>query len=215
VRSLAMVGKLFPTTDPNHAQPLHTANFITQEDIGGAYSAAINDAELLNAPDTTVVRRGTGIPIILLTGLVLSRADRQPTIRQLYQIAELGKPPSDPTRAPAFMRLKVAASQPRIPGESLDFRDEIMAQLFDPGDPTPKRTLTFDIEVTDEGRTGGSKLRERRTFANWRRIGRLVFSDAVVSFNGDRVLHFNHPTWRNDRNDPRTATRVNEQKVRR
>jgi len=27
------------------------------------------------------------------------------------------------------------------------------------------------------------------------------------------VIHFNHPTWRNDRNDPSTATRVNERKV--
>ena len=35
-RSLSMVGKLFPTTDPQHATPLRTANFITQEDIGGS-----------------------------------------------------------------------------------------------------------------------------------------------------------------------------------
>jgi hypothetical protein len=27
------------------------------------------------------------------------------------------------------------------------------------------------------------------------------------------VLHFNHPTWRDDRNDPATATRVKERKV--
>jgi hypothetical protein len=27
------------------------------------------------------------------------------------------------------------------------------------------------------------------------------------------VIHFNHPTWRGDRNDPSTATRVNERKV--
>src|SRR5207249_3898848 len=74
-RSLALVGKLFPTTDPDHATPLGTANFITQEDIGGAFSAAINDAELLNAPDTTAIRRGSGMPILLVTGLVLSRAD--------------------------------------------------------------------------------------------------------------------------------------------
>jgi hypothetical protein len=213
-RSLAMVGKLFPTTDPDHAAPLRTASFITQEDIGGAFSTTINDAELLNAPDTTAIRRGSGLPIIMVTGLVLSRADRQPTIRQLYAIAELGKPASEPTRAPAFMRLLVAGTQPRIPGDALDFRDEIMAQIFDPGDPAPKRTLTFDIEVTDEGSTHGTKLRERRTFANWRRIGRLVFSDAAVSANGDRVIHFNHPTWRDDRNDPSTATRVAERKVR-
>jgi hypothetical protein len=90
-----------------------------------------------------------------------------------------------------------------------------MAQIFDPCDPAPKRTLTFDIDVTDDGETHGTQLRERRTFANWRHIGQLVFSDAVVSANGDRVLHFNHPTWRDDRNDPATATRVNERKVRR
>ena len=213
-RSLALVGKLFPTTDPEHPTPLRTANFITQEDIGGAFSSAINDAELLNAPNTTAFRRGSGLPVIVVTGMVLSRADRQPTIRQLYPIAELGKPDSEATRAPTFMRLLVSKSQPRIPGDAIDFRDEVMAQIFDPGNPQPKRTLTFDIEVTDEGSTNGTKLRERRTFANWKRIGQMVFSDAVVSANGDRVVHFNHPTWRDDRNDPSTATRVNEKKVR-
>ena len=214
VRSLAMVGKLFPTTDPNHPTPLATANFITQEDIGGAFSASINDAELLNAPETTAFRRGSGLPIILVTGLVLQRADRMPTIRQLYEIAELGQPAGHPTRSPEYMRLRVAKSQPRIPGDAIDFRDEVMAQIFDPGDPAPKRTLTFDIEVTDQGETHGSKLRERRTFANWRRIGEMVFSDAVVSANGDRVVHFHHPTWRDDRDDPATATRVGGKKVR-
>jgi len=53
------------------------------------------------------------------------------------------------------MRLLFNPGQPRIPGEALDFRDEIMAQIFDRGDPTTKRTLTFHIEVTDEGSTRG------------------------------------------------------------
>jgi hypothetical protein len=35
-----LVGKLFPTVDPNHSEPLRTAHFITQEDIGGFYSTA-------------------------------------------------------------------------------------------------------------------------------------------------------------------------------
>ena len=34
-RSLSMVGKLFPTTDTNDSTPVRTANFITQQDIGG------------------------------------------------------------------------------------------------------------------------------------------------------------------------------------
>jgi len=41
-----------------------------------------------------------------------------------------------------------------------------------------------------------------------------MFDDAVASYNGDCVIHFNHPTWRDDRNDPLTATRVNGRKVR-
>jgi hypothetical protein len=213
-RSLSLVGKLFPTTDPEDTTPFRTANFITQEDIGGANTQFINDAELRNAPDTTVSRRGGGVPILLLTGFTFGRVDKQPSIRQLYEIAELGKPAGSPTRAPEFMRLIVAAEQPRISGNDLDFRDEIMAQIFDHGDAVAKRTLTFHIEITDEGRTTGSPLRQRRTFRNWRRIGRLTFNNAVASWNGDSVIHFNHPTWREDRNDPATATRVDRRKIR-
>jgi hypothetical protein len=52
---------------------------------------------------------------------------QKPSIRQLYQIAELGKAQGEPTRAPTFMRLTVAPDQLRIEGAGLDYRDEIMA----------------------------------------------------------------------------------------
>jgi hypothetical protein len=213
-RSLSLVGKLFPTTDPNHSARLRTANFITQQDLGGMRTDFINDAELRNAPDTTASRRGLGLPILLLSGAVFGHVDKQATIRQLYQIAELDKPKAQPTRTPEFMRLLVALDQPRIAGDDLDFRDEVMAQIFDKGNPEPKRTLTFYIEVTDEGSTHGTALRQRRIFRNWRRIGTLMFDNAVISYNGDSVIHFNHPTWRNDRNDPSTALRANGRRVR-
>lgn len=214
VRSLALVGKLFPTLDPDHPTPLRTANFITQQDIGGERSASINVAELRNAPDVTVFRRGPAGALLIKVAAVFRRVDAEPTIRQLYPIAELGKPAGEPTRAPAFMRLLVAADQPVIPGPDLDVRDEVMAQIFDRGDPVPKRTLTFTIDVTDEGTTTGTALRVRRTFRNWARVGTLVFDNAVVSYNGDAVIHFAHPTWRADRNDPATATRIDGVKVR-
>jgi hypothetical protein len=214
VRSLALVGKLFPTTDPDHPAPLRTANFITQEDIGGARSDSINVAELRNAPDVTVFRRGPSGTILIRVAAVFRRVDQEPTIRQLYPIAELGKAAGEQTRAPQFMRLLVAKGQPVIPGDDLDVRDEVMSHIFDRGDPTPKRTLTFDIEVTDDGTTSGSPFRVRRTFRNWRRIGSIVFDNAVVSYNGDAVIHFAHPTWRKDRNDPASATRINGEKVR-
>lgn len=213
-RSLSLVGKLFPTSDPNHSEPLVTGNFITQQDIGGDRTDYLNDAEVRNAPNTTAWRRGFGAPVLLVTGIVFGHVDKNPTIRQLYQIAELGKPAGEPTRTPTYMRLVVDSSQPRIDGATLDFRDEIMAQIFDRGDPAPKRTLTFNIEVTDEGSTRGPNFFQRRTFRNWTRIGRMTFDNAVASYNGDFVIHFTHPTWRDDANDPSTATRVNERKVR-
>ncbi len=214
IRSMALVGKLYPTIDPEHAMPLRTANFITQEDIGGARTESINAAELRNAPDVTVFRRGPAGTLLIKVAAVFRRVDQQPTIRQLYPIAELGKPAGEATRAPEFMRLLVAPGQPVIAGADLDVRDEVMAQIFDRGDPAPKRTLTFTIDVTDEGTTSGTSFRVRRTFRNWRRIGTLVFDNAVVSYNGDAVIHFTHPTWRQDRNDPATATRVNGVKAR-
>jgi hypothetical protein len=201
--------------DPNHAEPLHPAHFITQQDIAGDYTDYINDAELRNAPDTTAWRRGAGIIVLMVSGAVFLIADRKASLRQLYQIAELGKAPGEPTRSPTYMRLLVAPEQPRIEGENLDFRDEVMAQLYDRGDPVPKRTLTFNIEVTDEGETHGLPVRERRTFKNWRHIGRIVYDRAAPTHNGDFVLQFQHPTWRSDQNDPSTATRVNGKKVRR
>jgi hypothetical protein len=112
------------------------------------------------------------------------------------------------------MRLVVDPTQPRIPGEALDFRDEVMAQIYDPGDPMPKRTIKFHIDVTDTGSSRGPNFFQRRTFRDWMRIGTLTIDRAVVSYNGDFVLHFNHPTWRDDRNDPSTATRIGEQKQR-
>lgn len=209
VRSMALVGKLFPTADPNHATPLRTANFITQEDIGGARSESINAAELRNAPDVTVFRRGPAGTFLIKVAAVFRRVDREPGIRQLYPIAELGKPEGEPTRAPQFMRLLVDPAQPVIPGAGLDLRDEVMAQIFDRGDPAPRRTLAFTIDVTDDGRASGTPFRVRRTFRNWRRIGSLVFDNAVVSHNGDAVIHFSHPAWRHDRNDPTTVARAN------
>jgi hypothetical protein len=213
-RSLSMVGKLFPTTDPEHATPLRTANFMTQDDIGGEDTPFINDIPLRNAPNTTLARRGLGAPILVHVGLTFNRVDTQPSIRQLYPIAELGKPAGEPTRAPEFMQLLVDQDQPRIDGDALDFRDEVMAQIFDRGDPTPRRRLTFHIELTDEGETTGPAIKERRTFRNWRRVGTLVFDNAVISYNGDFVIHFAHPTWRTDRNDPATGTRSEGRKVR-
>jgi hypothetical protein len=204
LRVLALAAKLFPTTDPNHPLPLRTANIFTMEDIAGTYTAYINDAELRNAPDITVRRQ----PFLVIPAIVFTLIDKVAGVRQIYPVAELGKPLDEPTRAPEFMRLLVASDQPRNEGEKLDFRDEVLGQIFDKGDPAPKRTLNFNIEVTDEGTTEYGLGSVRPKFTNWRKIGLLTFDNAVASYNGDFVLHFNHPSWRDDRNNPATANRA-------
>ena len=143
----------------------------------------------------------------MVTGIVLALAEKKATIRQVYQIAELGKPPGEPTRAPEFLQLTVDPQQPVTPGEELDFRDEVMAQIYDLGDPTPKRKLVFRIETSDTGVTkGNAAIKEYREITGWRQVGTITFREAVASFNGDRVVHFSHPPWREDRNDPGTVT---------
>ncbi len=209
-RGLALAGKLFPATDPGHAEPLKTANFIAMEDIGGTYTRYLNDAELRSAPNVSPWRRsriGSFLGLVV-AGVLFTLIDKKATIRQVYQVAELGKPFDEITRAPAFMRLLASSKQPRIEGEGLDIRDEVMAQIYDKGDPVPKRKLVFHIEVTDEGKVHNILGFVRGRFKNWRRIGKLTFDSAVASYNGDHVLHFNHPGWRDDRNNPATANRA-------
>ena len=131
-RSLALVGKLFPTFNPDHAEQLRTANCITQKDLGGDHTDFINDAELRNAPDVTPWPRGKSLAAFLfsiVTILLFTLVDKKATVRQLHSIAERTH------QGPAFMRLMVASDQPQIAGENLDFRDEVLAQIYDEGDP--------------------------------------------------------------------------------
>jgi hypothetical protein len=210
-RSLSLVGKLYPTTDPEHAEPLRTASFFTQQDLGGDFTEYVNDVETRNAPDVRAWRRGLGLPILLLEGQVFGSVDREATVRQLYEIAELGKGEDEPTRTPKYMRLKIAEGHSK--SDYSDFRDEIMAFIYDKGDPNPKRKLVFNIDVTDEASERGPDFFKTRTFSNWNHLGILTFTAAVASVNGDRVIHFHHPTWRADPNNPSTATRQNEKKI--
>ena len=207
IRSLSLVGKIYPTTDPNHSEPLRPASFITQEDIGGDYTRYVNDAELHNSPSVTPWRRGKGLLLIAIEAIAFTLVDKKNSQRQLHQIAELGKPHGEPTWTPKVMRLSVAQSQPRIEGDNIDFRDEILGQIFDRGDPEPKRKFMFDIDTTDEMNELEVLGFTRRRYENWRRLGSVTFDNAVASYNGDHVIYFNHPGWRNDRNDPSTAIR--------
>jgi hypothetical protein len=211
-RSLSLVGKLYPTMNPDDPAVYRPANFITQEDLGGSRSLHIGDVELRNAPDVTPWRRGSALGVFLATALVLRRTDVNTTMRQLYEIAELDAA-GTPIVAPRFMRLITDAVGAGDNAPNLDFRDEILGCIYDRGDPTPRRTLTFYIEVSDTGSQHGL-LRLRRDISQWRRIGRIDFTEAVASYNGDFVLHYHHPAWREDLADPSSVVRNRSREAR-
>ena len=213
-RSLSLAGKIYPTLDPGHATPLRTASFMSQEDLGGMKTDYINDAELRNAPNITAYRRGIYFLVMVRAGMVFTKLDKAPESRMLYEIAELGKPADEPTRAPWHMMLKMTPGQPHIPGDRLDFRDEIYAHIFKPGESEPTGSIEFDISVSDTARTSGIPGFRRVAVSNWKRIGRVTLTEAVASFNGDHVVQFHHPGWRDNPNDPSTAIRENERRVR-
>ena len=54
---------------------------------------------------------------------------------------------------------------------------------------------------------GGYRM-EWLTGQHWTPIGQIVFDDAAASYNGDFVIHFHHPVWRKDRNDPASIARA-------
>ena len=213
-RSISLGMKIYPTTDPNHPTPLIPASVIAQEDLGGMHTAFINDAELRNMPNVHGYRRGIHVLILLRAGTYFFGLDKVADVRQLHEIAELGKPETVPTRCPEHMLLKMADGQRRIEGHRLDFRDEVYAQLFNPGDDRPTGAMSFDICVSDTGRRQGFPGFKRVTVTNWQRIGTMRVTEAVSSYNGDHVIHFHHPGWRDNKNDPATAIRANEQRVR-
>ncbi len=198
-RTLSMVGKLYATTDP--AEKQRPASFITQEDLGGTFSPSIHDALLRNAPSISPLNRGFGLGTLLLTAFAFMRVDLRNTVRQVYEIAELNKPPGTPTRCPQFMQLRIISDKVGGDDETADFRDEVLTQIYDRGNPRKQRDLVFQIEVSDAGEIRGL-LNKRLAGADWKPIGTITFDAAAASYNGDFVIHFHHPKWRSNRNDP-------------
>lgn len=213
-RSLSLAGKIYPTDDPDHPTALQTASFMSQEDLGGMRTDYINDAELTNEPNVTAWRRGVYVLIMMRAGMIFPRLDKVADARQLYEIAEIGKPEGEATRSPRFLLLKMKPGQRRIAGDDLDFRDEIYAHLYPDGGDEPTGTIGFDIFVSDEGTSTGIPGFRRVSVSDWRRVGQLTLNEAVASYNADHVIHFRHPGWREDSDDPSTAVRRNEARVR-
>ena len=207
-RSLSLIGKIYPPAG-SPQPPEAPAHFFTQENLGSTLTNSIREAILTNSPPVSPWnRRGKDFIFLIINGATLFKADTKISERQLYEVAELGKPKGTKTSCPRFMRLTVSKETPQVGGDGADFRDEILGIIYDRGNPKPQRKLIFDIEVSDEGKKHGFVI-EWLTGLHWTHIGQIIFEDAVASYNSDFVIHFHHPVWRNDRNDPDSIARAN------
>jgi hypothetical protein len=186
LRFMGLAGKLYPTTDPEHATPLRTANFFTLEGLAGTHSKHFVDA--IFSTDLWPVRPQPGAPLKLPLAAVVGSAfmladravrPRQAMIRQLYPIAELGEWERGDAVAPAVMRLVPSPRNRRV--ETSDLREELRTEHHPDG-------LRFEIEVADQ--------RSYVVPRGFLRIGQIHFTESVASYSGDHRLHFAHPPYR-------------------
>ncbi|MDB4987763.1 MAG: hypothetical protein JWN04_2941 [Myxococcaceae bacterium] len=186
LRFMGLAGKLYPTSDPDHATPLPTANFFTLENLSGSHTRHFVEARLAN--DLLPIRPHAGIlakaHLGAFAGPAFSLADRalsplQPMIRQLYPIAELGETDREDAVSPVVLQLAALPKSRRV--ETSDLRQELDLRYHPDG-------LRFEIRVADQR----SYLFAPRS----RRIGEIHFTESVASYSGDHRLHFAHPPYR-------------------
>jgi hypothetical protein len=185
-RAFGLAGKLYPTDDFDHREPLRTANFFTIEDLAGTYRPYFLDAENTNdiiqvTPRPSALFKG---PVGAAAAEAFAMADEtidltQVFIRQLYPIAELGLAAGETAIAPRWMKIVGSPRTPRV--DAADFRDELDMANYPDG-------IRLVIFVADEGLRLGNKA--------WRRIGEIHMTDSVTSYSCDHRLHFSHPRFR-------------------
>jgi hypothetical protein len=184
-RAFGFAGKIYPTADEMHEQPLKTANFFTIEDLGGRrkkyYLDSVNTNDIIRiSPTFTAFMKG-------LEGLVVGRdfplaegSNLQTAlIRELYPISELGLKEGENAVTPIWLKIEAAEGLPRI--DESDFRDELNIANYPDG-------LRFNIAVASEGSRFGDKA--------WQTIGFIDVEDTIVSDSCDHRLHFAHPRAR-------------------
>lgn len=176
-RSFGFAGKLFASLDSTQINTQKSANFFLIDDLGGTDSKAYTDVSMTNEPKVSFtfevlknIAYGANVT------RTFARADKNPGMRQLYEISYLGESKSEHSITPKWMRLEALTKR-----EAKDFRDELKIKAGE--------KLIFSVSVANK------KVKGKRDFQE---IGKISFDSSVVSKTCDRRLHFHHPRWRDD-----------------
>lgn len=176
-RAFGFAGKVFSSSE-------QTANFFLIDDLGGTLADHYTDVELTNEPKVSTTN---AVIKNLLYALKLassfSDADRNPGIRQLYELSEAGET-NGKIITPKWMKVKANVEQTI---NEDDFRDELRIDNY-------SGALIFDLYVANQENTDADNEK------NWQKIGKITLEASVVSNSCDHRLHFHHPKWRDDLN---------------
>ena len=176
IRSFGFAGKIFPTINPFLKTKENTANFFLIDDLGGTRAEHYTDVVLSNEP--SISKNSEVFKNLLYVAKIasaFSKADKNPKIRQVYEISQLGE--SNNIATPRWMKVEAIKGQTV---DALDFRDELRIN---------SKKLVFNILVAS------NKIKSEK---NWMKIGIISLDTSVVSTSCDHRLHFHHPKWRTD-----------------
>ena len=180
IRSFGFAGKLFPSLNPQKINKENTANFFLIDDLGGSDAPHYTDVTLTNEPSVTTT---SALLKNVLYGLKIASAfaksDKNPGIRQLYEISELGEKKSTHIITPKWMKIEAKDGQTV---DASDFRDELNIK--------PNNKLVFIISVASKENKQSKK--------EWQNIGTITLDASVTSASCDHRLHFHHPKWRDN-----------------
>ncbi len=176
IRSFGFAGKIFPTMNPSLNTKENTANFFLIDDLGGTRAEHFTDVVMSNEPSISKNSEVfKNLLYVVKIASAFSKADNNPTIRQVYEISQLGE--SNNIITPQWMKVEAKSGQTV---NAVDFRDELKIN---------NNKLVFNISVAS------NKIKGQK---NWKDIGTISLDTSVVSNSCDHRLHFHHPKWRSD-----------------
>ena len=179
IRAFGMAGKLFLSKDKNQITQEPTANFFLIDDLGGTDAIHYTDVTLTNEPAVSTTSEVLkNILYAVKVSRAFSNADKNPTIRQLYEVSEIGEVDKRDSITPKWMAIRAKKGQTV---DAKDFRNEFLLKNG--------KKIIFEISVAS---------REIQGKKDWKRIGSIIFDESVVSKSCDHRLHFHHPKWRDD-----------------
>lgn len=181
LRAFGFAGKIFPTTNPNKINKSTSANFFLIEDLGGTNAKYFTAVELSNEPKISLT--SAVLKNLLYTIKVthsFNNADKNPTIRQLYEVSNLEENNNNYIITPKWMKIKANTINKN---NAIDFREELKIQNGE--------KLVFNISVAN------TIIKKKK---NWKEIGTITFDTSVISNACDHNLHFHHPKNRDDLN---------------